>query len=91
MSKGSTLAPVVSSLALSALLVGDAMMSLAQRAPGPAAGIRHLLTEVKWPFPPDRWGWGRALAGAGQSALDFLNGDLLSNLVPRWTEKELGL
>jgi hypothetical protein len=62
MTKGSTIASVVSVLALSALLLGDASMSVGEKATGPAAGIHPLWTEVRWPFPLDQWGLGRAFA-----------------------------
>src|SRR6478735_201901 len=60
MTKGPTIASVVSVLALCALLLGDASMSAGEKATGPAAGIRPLWTEVRWPFPLDQWGLGRA-------------------------------
>jgi hypothetical protein len=49
------------SAALLALLAGDAAtVSVERQAPGPAPSIRPAWTEVKWPFPLDQWGVGRA-------------------------------
>jgi hypothetical protein len=60
MTKRLTIACVISALALCGLLVSDATRSVGQRAPGPAAEISSVWTEVKWPFPLDQWGVGRA-------------------------------
>jgi hypothetical protein len=43
------------------LLVGAAAtVSVERQAAGPAASVRPAWTEVKWPFPMDQWGLGRA-------------------------------
>jgi hypothetical protein len=62
MTKRSALACIVSALAFSTLLLGDTAMSVAQKAPGSSPGMRASWTEVKWPFPLDQWGLGRAFA-----------------------------
>jgi hypothetical protein len=59
MTKRFIIASVVFVIACSGLLVGDATISVGQRATG-AAGSRVAWTEVKWPFPLDQWGTGRA-------------------------------
>jgi hypothetical protein len=47
--------------AFAGLLAGDAVtVSVEQQTSGPAASIRPTWTEVKWPFPLDQWGIGRA-------------------------------
>src|SRR5712691_12286880 len=44
---------------LAALLAGDAMtVGVGQRSPEAAKSVTW--TEVKWPFPLDQWGTGRA-------------------------------
>jgi hypothetical protein len=51
-------APVV---ALSALIAGDAMTAGREHAPAHAPkAVSAAWTEVKWPFPLDQWGIGRA-------------------------------
>jgi hypothetical protein len=49
---------VVSALALAGLLAGDASTVGVQRGAGTASGAGFV--EVKWPFPLDQWGRGRA-------------------------------
>src|ERR1700694_200305 len=52
---------VLLAAALAGLLAGDAMtVSGEQQTSGPATSIRPVWTEVKWPFPLDQWGVGRA-------------------------------
>jgi hypothetical protein len=47
--------------ALAGLLAADAVtVSVEQQASGPATSVRPTWTEVKWPFPLDQWGVGRA-------------------------------
>src|SRR5712692_7161092 len=47
--------------AFAGLLAGDAVtVSVEQQTSGPATSIRPTWTEVKWPFPLDQWGIGRA-------------------------------
>jgi hypothetical protein len=56
-------AALVAALAigLAGLLAGDAGTgSVEQPAAGPATSVRATWTEVKWPFPLDQWGLGRA-------------------------------
>src|SRR5712671_5239268 len=46
---------------LAGLLAGDAMTgSGEQQTSAPTTSIRPVWTEVKWPFPLDQWGVGRA-------------------------------
>src|SRR5712691_1022054 len=46
---------------LAGLLAGDAAtVSVDQKTSGPATSIHPTWTEVKWPFPLDQWGVGRA-------------------------------
>jgi hypothetical protein len=48
-------------LAIALLLAADAVpLSVGQEASGPASGTHPVWTEVKWPFPLDQWGIGRA-------------------------------
>jgi hypothetical protein len=48
-------------IALAGLLAGDAVtVSVQQQTSAPATSIRPTWTEVKWPFPLDQWGVGRA-------------------------------
>jgi hypothetical protein len=48
-------------IGLAGLLAGDAAtVSVEQQASGPATSIHPTWTEVKWPFPLDQWGVGRA-------------------------------
>jgi hypothetical protein len=61
MTKRSIIASAVFAVVCSGLLVGDATISVGQRATG-AAGVGPVWTEVKWPFPLDQWGTGRAFA-----------------------------
>ena len=55
-------------LALAAGLIGAIAGYLASAIPWPAGKVTsdtsdaHLWTEVKWPFPVDQWGTGRAFA-----------------------------
>jgi hypothetical protein len=52
---------VLIAAALAGVLPGDAMTVSGERqTPGPATSIRPVWTEVKWPFPLDQWGLGRA-------------------------------
>jgi hypothetical protein len=47
--------------ALAVLLAGDAAtVSVEQKMVAPATSVRPTWTEVKWPFPLDQWGLGRA-------------------------------
>jgi hypothetical protein len=53
-------------LGLAGLLAGDAITVDAAQPPSAAQPMRAVWTEVKWPFPLDQWGTGRAFqCGAG--------------------------
>jgi len=58
--------PVRRELVLAAGLAGAVAVALLARSPGPANQtgnpIRPVWVEVRWPFPIDQWGTGRAFA-----------------------------
>jgi len=81
--------PTILLVALGVALAGDPMTFGGGWRASAAEPVRAAWSEVKWPFPIDQWGVGRAFRcpAAERAALAFLNGDL----VRRWVEKELGL
>jgi hypothetical protein len=61
MAKRAASLAVLIAAALAVLLARDAAtVSVEQKMAAPATSIRPAWTEVKWPFPLDQWGLGRA-------------------------------
>jgi hypothetical protein len=60
MTKRPAIACAVYVVALCVLAAGGSSMSVAQNGSGPAVRGHGVWTEVKWPFPMDQWGLGRA-------------------------------